>query len=106
MENVASVIMNRYICREGKGYASWGPTRGTIAQICKAPYQFSCWNTSDPNLARCIAVNTNDAVFRVALEVAGQAIAGTLTIPHGRRGSLLRVVNALASELGKSASRR
>lgn len=80
MENVASVIMNRYKARrEGKGYASWGPTRGTIAQICKAPYQFSCWNTSDPNLARCIAVNTNDAVFRVALEVAGQAIAGTLT---------------------------
>lgn len=79
MENVASVIMNRYRARrEGKGYASWGPVRGTIAQICQAPYQFSCWNTSDPNRAQCIAVNTSNAAFKTALSIAGSAIAGTL----------------------------
>lgn len=79
MENVASVIMNRYRARRaGKGYASWGPVRGTIAQICQANYQFSCWNATDPNRSKCIAVNTTDAAFKIALEIAGAAIAGTL----------------------------
>jgi spore germination cell wall hydrolase CwlJ-like protein len=79
MENVASVILNRYRKRQaGEGYASWGPVGASIAQICKAPWQFSCWNANDPNLPVLRAVTTADPAFRVAMDVAADAINGLL----------------------------
>jgi N-acetylmuramoyl-L-alanine amidase len=79
MENVASVIMNRWKLRQdGSGYKSFGPVGATVAEICLAPKQFSCWNENDPNAAVCRQVTTADATFRAALDVAGNAIDGAL----------------------------
>lgn len=78
-ENVAAVIMNRYRMRkEGRGYPSWGPVGATIAQICTAPRQFSCWNPDDRNYPLCRAVDTRDPAFVECLEIAGDAISGRL----------------------------
>ncbi len=50
---VAWVIRNRF---ENPGWWSRNTGDGipddTITAVCKDPYQFSCWNPSDPNRAR------------------------------------------------------
>lgn len=38
----------------------WGKT---IAEVCRKPYQFSCWNDDDPNAAKCHAVDDTDVKF-------------------------------------------
>lgn len=70
MQAVANVVMNRV--RKG-GW--WG---ATVKAVCLKPYQFSCWNAGDPNQEKLLAVTTDDPSFVTALEIAGQAIAGTL----------------------------
>lgn len=40
MAAVAHVLWNR--TRDGR----WGPS---LTSVCLSPYQFSCWNTADPN---------------------------------------------------------
>lgn len=35
----------------------------TIAEVCLQPYQFSCWNSKDPNRAKIIAVDERDQVL-------------------------------------------
>jgi hypothetical protein len=70
MSHVAMVIMNRV-----NNPRWWGHD---IESVCKAPYQFSCWLESDPNLAKMKEVTTADPQFRAALSIAGQAIAGKL----------------------------
>ena len=42
MRAVCCTIINRY--NSGKWFAG-----KTIAETCKKPYQFSCWNKNDPN---------------------------------------------------------
>jgi hypothetical protein len=46
--------------------------------VCTAPYQFSCWNSNDPNRAKLLTVTDRDPEFRIALALAKQAVAGTL----------------------------
>ncbi len=77
MQAVANVIMNRYRKASiSSAYASrWGKT---VAQICKKPLQFSCWNSNDPNRARLLAVTVTDSNFRDALIIAEEAIRGRL----------------------------
>lgn len=58
---VAWVIRNRY---ENPGW--WSRQRGdgiqddTIAAVCLDPYQFSCWNPSDPNRFRLDSPKTRE----------------------------------------------
>lgn len=75
MAAVAAVIVNR--ARRG-GW--WG---NSIRAVCLKPWQFSCWNPTDPNRVKLLTVGTEDAAFRVALEIARQAVAGTLPDPTG-----------------------
>jgi len=77
LEAVASVVLNR--ARRGPGYW-WG---SSIVEVCKRPYQFSCWNREDPNRARLLAVTQADAAFRACLEVARHAVGGTLADATG-----------------------
>lgn len=70
MQAVLNVIMNRV-----KKGGWWG---ATPAEVCKKKSQFSCWNKSDPNYAKLLAVTENDANFRTALTLAQQAYDGTL----------------------------
>jgi spore germination cell wall hydrolase CwlJ-like protein len=47
------------------------------------PWQFSCWNEGDPNRKLILAIDASEPSFRVALDVAGSAVAGTLADPTG-----------------------
>ncbi len=75
MEAVACVILNRVKRAEKEGSFWWG---NNIIQVCQKPYQFSCWNRSDPNYKTLQAVQSDDLYFASALRVARRAVAGTL----------------------------
>ena len=68
MQAVANVIMNRVKA------ASW--YGASVKDVCLKPYQFSCWNSNDPN--RAIILSATDAQLKTARKVAEQAINGTL----------------------------
>lgn len=70
MQAVANVIMNR--TARGGWYGL------TPAEVCKKPYQFSCWNENDPNRAKLLAVTDSDKEFRQALSIARDAVNGDL----------------------------
>ena len=72
MEAVAAVIMNRLADRR------WP---NTVSDVVMQPWQFSVWNTGDPNRAPMLAVGDGDPSFRMALEVAIMAIEGQLKDP-------------------------
>jgi spore germination cell wall hydrolase CwlJ-like protein len=81
MHGVASVILNRVRVAELRGRYWWG---NNIIQVCQKPYQFSCWNRSDPNFHKLQGVAETDLYFGTALRIARRAIAGTLEdITHG-----------------------
>ncbi len=76
MQAVLCVIRNRAI--DG-GW--WGDTYDSV---CLHPYQFSCWNSNDPNLPKLKAVTSADPQFAQALALEAQLMAGTLDdITHG-----------------------
>jgi spore germination cell wall hydrolase CwlJ-like protein len=77
MELVANVIVNRR-----NDPRRWP---NNIAGVAQQRAQFSAWNARDPNRARMLRVTEADAQFRVALEIARQAVAGTL--PDHSRGA-------------------
>ncbi len=77
MQAVANVIANRVNTDLGNdGRPDWWGEGW--AGVCKRPWQFSCWNEGDPNRAKLEAVTARDPQFARALDIAGQAVAGTL----------------------------
>jgi spore germination cell wall hydrolase CwlJ-like protein len=73
---VASVVLNRVRrARERGGRYWWG---ASIEEVCRRPWQFSCWNESDPNRAKLEKVGMDNPAFRQCVRVASQAVAGTL----------------------------
>lgn len=76
MEAVSCVVLNRVKIAGEKGKYWWG---NTIIQVCQKPYQFSCWNRSDPSFRKLQEVDETDLYFATALRVARRAIAGTLS---------------------------
>ncbi len=78
MQAVAAVILNRHKISEAKGGMWWG---NTPIQICQKPYQFSCWNRSDPNFRKLIDVGEDDLYFATALRIARRALCGALSDP-------------------------
>lgn len=75
MEAVACVILNRAAIAQEKGRYWWG---NNVIQVCQKPYQFSCWNRSDPNFRKLQEVDESNLYFVTAQRVARRAIAGTL----------------------------
>jgi N-acetylmuramoyl-L-alanine amidase len=71
---VGWVIINR---------ARRGPPRfpATIAGVCKARHQFTCWSPSDPNARLCALVSESDPSFALALFVASGVLTGQFTDP-------------------------
>jgi len=67
---IASVVMNRVRMR------NWP---ATVSEVCLQPYQFSCWNVSDPNRAR-IAKASGDWFDR-CIEIAKAAVEKRLDDP-------------------------
>lgn len=67
MRAVAHVVLNR---RDHPCW--WGRS---VKGVCLKPFQFSCWNESDPNRTKLLAVGTGDAVFALALSIAAELVA-------------------------------
>lgn len=70
MQAVANVIMNRV--KKGGWYGL------TAEEVCKKPYQFSCWLKSDPNYEKLTNVDTSDRQFAQALDIAKKALNGEI----------------------------
>ncbi|MDA1091580.1 MAG: cell wall hydrolase [Proteobacteria bacterium] len=78
-EAVACVIMNRVRrAKQRGGHYWWG---ATVEEVCRRPYQFSCWNENDPNRDRIVTVGTDNRNFQSCLRIARRALAGTLKDP-------------------------
>ena len=72
---VAWVIRNR---ADHPGW--WGHG---IAEVCRAPWQFSAWNADDPNRAKLIGVTARDDMFRDCLMVAAGVLSNNFPDPTG-----------------------
>jgi N-acetylmuramoyl-L-alanine amidase len=70
MTHVASVILNR-VAR-----ASWWGH--DIISVCLKPWQFSCWNSADPNLPKLTSVTSTDPDFKLALSIASHAMSNQI----------------------------
>lgn len=84
MEAVANVVLNRVEVAKANGGKYWWGT--DIITVCQKPYQFSCWNRSDPNYKRLIAVTEKDIHFATCLRIARRAVIGRL-IDHTNRAT-------------------
>lgn len=78
MEAIAFVILNRVAIAKKFGSYWWG---NNIIQVCQKPYQFSCWNKTDPNFKKLISVSSDDIHFTMAQRIARRAILGFLKDP-------------------------
>lgn len=67
MQAVAFVVLNRLNVSKQKGKFWWG---NSIIEICRKPYQFSCWNRDDPNCRKLLNIDDRDRTFKKAIEVA------------------------------------
>lgn len=65
---VAHVIRNR---AERGGW--WG---ASIEDVCRHPWQFSCWNENDPNRVKLDALDANDPVAAECLWAALAVLLG------------------------------
>lgn len=70
MAAVAAVVMNR-----ARRPRWWG---GNVLEVCRKPFQFSCWNANDPNRAKLETVSVADPQFREALAIARLALSNWL----------------------------
>jgi len=91
---VASVLLNR------RADGRWGQT---FTSVCRAPWQFSCWNVTDPNRATLDRLaadlehgTVTDAALRRCLWIADGVVAGVL--PSTVRAATHYVVATLSPQ--------
>lgn len=77
-EAVAAVVMNRVARAMERGGWWWG---ATVAEVCRRPWQFSCWNEGDPNRAKIERADERDPNFAICVRIARRAVAGALADP-------------------------
>lgn len=77
-EAIAAVIMNRVRRARERGGYWWG---ATTVEVCRKPWQFSCWNDGDPNREKIQTVNRDNRNFASCLRIARRAIGGTYADP-------------------------
>ncbi len=75
LEAVANVVLNRVEIATKRGRYWWG---NNIIQVCQKPYQFSCWNRSDPSFKKLQAVDERNKYFVTCLRIARRAVIGAL----------------------------
>jgi N-acetylmuramoyl-L-alanine amidase len=73
---VAWVIRNRQ-----RYHPTWAGQ--TLAEICRADWQFSCWNAQDPNRAQMEALTLTSPGFAEILTLVAGVLSGQLTSPVG-----------------------
>lgn len=81
IEAVAAVVVNRVRAARAPGGPRWWGV--DIVSVCRAPFQFSCWNKNDPNRAKLLAVTEADPVFAICRRIAARAVSGALPDPTG-----------------------
>lgn len=74
-EAVANVILNRFKLSQRRGKMWWG---NSVEEICLKPYQFSCWNKTDPNYSKVTTVDETDPQFSICQRIATRAMNGVL----------------------------
>ena len=72
---VAWVIRNRV-----EDPAWWG---NTPKGVCQKPWQFSCWNTNDPNRAKLLALPVTDQLYVSIKNVCQHVLDGLISDPTG-----------------------
>ena len=77
-EAVAAVVMNRVARAMERGGWWWG---ASVAEVCRRPWQFSCWNPDDPNRIKIEQADEKDREFASCLRIARRAVAGALDDP-------------------------
>jgi hypothetical protein len=83
MTAVAAVVLNRAAHPRWWGH--------DIASCCLAPWQFSCWNSDDPNLPKMRAATAASEMFPEALAIAADAVAGKISDPTGGADSYFAI---------------
>ena len=76
MEAVANVVQNRVKVAQSQGGKYWWGNN--IIQVCQKPYQFSCWNRSDPSFKKLQGVDESNLYFATALRIARRAVIDRL----------------------------
>ena len=78
IEALASVVMNRVRRAEAGEAARWG--RG-VAGVCRAPFQYSCWNSRHPRHLMVLAAPPGDPALALWRRSAPPAKAGRVADP-------------------------
>ena len=74
-EAIASVVLNRVKIAQEKGRYWWG---NSIKEVCLKPWQFSCWNSGDPNYQLLHQNLSGHKSFMICRRIALRAIGGVL----------------------------
>lgn len=77
-EAIAAVVMNRVRRAKERGGYWWG---SSVAEVCRRPWQFACWNPGSTARARLEALDAGNATFRSCLRITRRAIRGALKDP-------------------------
>lgn len=80
IEALAATIMNRVRLAESDAVAHWG--KG-LSAVCRAPFQFSCWNRNHLRHALMMAIPPGDPAFAICRRIAMRAASGALMDPTG-----------------------
>lgn len=64
---VANVVMNRLQQKTWYGHS--------IREVCQKPWQFSCWNSKDPNY-KLLTQEIMDPLYQICFDVAQNVVAG------------------------------
>lgn len=76
---VAWIIRNRVF--DGKSKSWWGEG---YAGVCQKPWQFSCWNSNDPNFVYLLGAKAiPKGQYNRALEAANAVLDDTVADPTG-----------------------
>jgi spore germination cell wall hydrolase CwlJ-like protein len=88
----------------------WTPERGQAAfwplllgPVCRAPFQFPCWNPCHARHAMLRHLPVGDAALAVCRRIAARAAAGTLADPTGGATHLHAVEELPAWAVGQEA---
>ncbi len=74
IEALAALVMNRVRA----GVPHWGQG---VAGVCRAPFQFPCWNRNHPRHAALREIPPGDAALAICRRIAARAMAGGLPDP-------------------------
>ncbi|KAA2214362.1 cell wall hydrolase [Teichococcus oryzae] len=91
IEALAATIMNRVRLAESGAATHWGKD---LAAVCRAPFQFSCWNRNHLRHLLMLSIPPGDAGMAICRRIAARAASGTLMDPtsgatHAHHGSEL-----------------